>query len=86
MFVYALGTMGIVGLVLFLTLWVIAFALAGRTAKALLVMMFVMFFSFDVLLWMNAGVVLSIIMSLPKSVSPAEGLVAPRRALAVRTA
>lgn len=85
MLVYALGTMGIIGLVLFLTLWVVVFCLAGRTAKALLVMMFVLFFSFDVLVWMYAGIVLSMIMTLPTPRQRVNGLVAPQRALALRT-
>jgi hypothetical protein len=86
MLVYALGTMGIVGLVLFLTLWVVVFCLAGRTAKALLVMMFVLFFSFDVLVWMYAGIVLSMIMTLPAARQRVDGLVDPNRAQALQTA
>lgn len=86
MFVYALGTMGIVGVLALLGLCVSAFVLAGRTARALLVMMVGMFFSFDLFVWMYTGIVFSMIVTLPKAEAPAEGLKAPGSAPAALSA
>jgi hypothetical protein len=65
MIVYALGTMGVIGLIVFLAWWLIGFVFADRVVRALLVMFFAMFFSFDVLVWMYTGILLSLVMALP---------------------
>ncbi|WP_426623019.1 hypothetical protein ACPPVW_10200 [Leifsonia sp. McL0607] len=82
MFVYALGTMGIAGLVALVAMCITAFVLSGRTGKALLVLMVGMFFSFDLFVWMYTGIMFSIIVTLPKSDPPVAGLKAPEKALA----
>ena len=86
MFVYALGTMGIVGLIVLLAFWTVAFVFADRTIKAVLAMLFAMFFSFDLFTWMNAGVIASLMIALPRSDKPAPGLVPQAEtALALRS-
>jgi hypothetical protein len=67
MLVYALGTMGIVGALALLTLSVVTFALSDKTVRAILVMVFAMYFSFDVWTWINIGVLVCMFMVLPRS-------------------
>lgn len=86
MFVYALGTMGIAGLILLVVVAIVAIVFAGRTARAVLVLMVGMFFSFDVFAWMYTGIVFSIFATLPRSVPPVEGLKAPETSLVARSA
>jgi len=86
MLVYALGTMGVVGLVALLVFWVVAFCFADRTIKAVLAMLFAMFFSFDLFTWMNAGVLASLMIALPRAARPAPGLVPPSAEPALLTA
>ncbi|MEY9951417.1 hypothetical protein [Leifsonia sp. EB34] len=75
MLVYALGTLGIVGVIALLGFWVVAFCFADRTIKAVLAMLFAMFFSFDLFTWMNAGVITSLMIALPRADRPAPGVV-----------
>jgi O-antigen ligase len=77
MLVYALGTLGIVGLAVLLVFWIVAFWFADRTVKAVLAMLFAMFFSFDLFTWMNAGVLTSLMIALPRSEERGQGLVRP---------
>lgn len=70
MLVYALGTTGIVGLSVLLAFWTVAFCFADRTIKAVLAMLFAMFFSFDLFTWMNAGVITSLMIGLPRADKP----------------
>jgi hypothetical protein len=65
LFVYLLGTTGVVGLVLFMLLCVYAFARATRQGKALIAFCVCMFFSFDVLVWTYSGILLSLCLALP---------------------
>ncbi|MGH1523877.1 O-antigen ligase family protein [Leifsonia sp. L25] len=75
MLVYALGTTGIVGLIALLALWIVAFCFADRTIKAVLAMLFAMFFSFDLFTWMNIGVITSLMIALPRADKPVTGVV-----------
>ena len=84
MLVYALGTMGIVGLIALLALSVVTFALSDRTVRAILVMVFAMYFSFDVWTWINIGVLVCMFMVLPRSDRSVDGLVLDRPAPVVR--
>jgi hypothetical protein len=77
MLVYALGTLGIVGLAVLLVFWAVAFWFADRTVKAVLAMLFAMFFSFDLFTWMNAGVLASLMIALPRSDERSQGLARP---------
>jgi hypothetical protein len=65
LFVYLLGTTGLVGLILFLLLCGYAFARATRQGKALIAFSVCMFFSFDVLVWTYSGILLSLCLALP---------------------
>jgi hypothetical protein len=65
LFVYLLGTTGVVGLVLFLALCAYAFFRATRQGKALITFCVCMFFSFDVLVWTYSGILLSLCLALP---------------------
>ena len=67
MFVYALGTMGIVGLGALLAFWAVAFVVADRLRRALLALLFAMFFSFDLFTWISMGVLASMMIALPRT-------------------
>lgn len=84
MFVYALGTMGIAGFILLVVTSVGAIILAGRTVRAVLVLVVGMFFSFDLFTWMYAGIVFSMFATLPTSAPRVAGLRAPERSLVPR--
>ena len=84
MLVYALGTMGIVGAIVLLALSVVTFALSDRTVRAIVVMVFAMYFSFDVWTWINIGVLVCMFMVLPRSDRSADGLVLDRSGLVAR--
>lgn len=79
MLVYALGTMGIVGLGALLALSVVTAALADRTGRAILAMVFAMYFSFDVWTWFNVGALTCMFMAMPRSDRTVDGLVMSRR-------
>ncbi len=86
MFVYALGTMGIAGLILLIVVSLVAFIFAGRTTRAVLVLIIGMYFSFDVFAWMYTGVVFSIFATLPTRAPRVEGLKAPETSLVAHAA
>jgi hypothetical protein len=86
MFIYALGTMGLAGLILLVVVCVLAVVLAGKMVRSVLVLMLGMFFSFDLLVWMYAGVVFSIFVTLPEYPAPVPGLRAPKQAIDVSRA
>lgn len=77
MLVYALGTMGIVGLVALLAFSAVTIYLADRTVRAILVMVFAMYFSFDLWTWVNMGVLVCMFVALPRSEKAADGLAPP---------
>ena len=81
MLVYALGTMGIVGLVALLALSAVTAALADRTGRAILAMVFGMYFSFDIWTWISIGSLVCMFMAMPRSDRTVDGLVIPREAL-----
>jgi len=66
-----------VGLAVLLVFWAVAFWFADRTVKAVLAMLFAMFFSFDLFTWMNAGVLASLMIALPRSDERSQGLARP---------
>jgi hypothetical protein len=84
MLIYAIGTLGIVGLIALLALSVVTIVLADRTVRAILVMVFAMYFSFDLWTWVNMGALVCMFMALPRSDSAGEELVVPRPALSAR--
>ncbi|MCI0157476.1 hypothetical protein KNO15_12310 [Leifsonia shinshuensis] len=86
MFVYALGTMGIAGLILLVVVSIVAFIFAGRTTRALLVLMIGMFFSFDVFAWMYTGILFSVFVTLPAAAPRVEGLKVPEKSLVAHSA
>lgn len=85
MLVYALGTMGIVGLGALLALSVVTAALADRTGRAILAMVFAMYFSFDLWTWFNIGAFTCMFMAMPRSDRTVDGLVISRQALVSAT-
>ena len=85
MLVYALGTMGIVGLGALLALSVVTAALADRTGRAILAMVFAMYFSFDLWTWFNIGAFTCMFMAMPRPDRTVDGLVISRQALVSAT-
>lgn len=86
MFVYALGTMGLSGLILLIVVCVLAIALAGRMVRAILVLLVGMFFSFDLLGWMYGGILFSLFVTLPEYSARVPGLTVPEGLPASRSA
>ena len=66
--VYVLGTMGIAGIAATLILVAIAFAATDRAGRSLILYSVGMFLSFDVVVWLFTGILLFVVLALPRGV------------------
>ncbi len=73
MFVEALATTGIIGLILLLTPAVLAFLRGDRSGRALVFCSVAMMFSFDTMVWLCTGVMATLVVCLPRSHDDAGG-------------
>ena len=66
MFVNALATTGIVGLLLLLAAAVLAFVRGDRAGRALILCTMAMMFSFDTMVWLSTGIVATVVLAMPR--------------------